>query len=232
MHDTLLDNPFWSSLQSRHRALALCAGDVMRYPSEYAPFLGVASQDADVEEALSELVAEGETWLLLGVAPKLSNAWSLETFRPLAQMVCDEPLPVIEGPEAIELDERHRDDVLELVALVYPHYFRERTTELGRYFGIYRDGRLAAMVGERLGTSDAREISAVCTHPDYTGRGYARRLIAMLTNDHLERGWTPFLHVSQDNMRARDLYLQMGYRQRREIDFWALRSASGTVARS
>ncbi|KGI77658.1 GNAT family N-acetyltransferase [Oleiagrimonas soli] len=231
MHDEALDNPFWSSLTSWHRALAVGEGegDVRRYPAAYAPFLGVAHADADaakIESALDALVEPDSTWLLLGVAPRLSAAWSFETFRPLAQMVCDAPLPTLDGPEIIELDARHRADVLELVARVYPHYFRERTTELGRYFGIYRDGRLAAMAGERLGAERAREISAVCTDPAYTGRGYARQLIAFLVNDHLQRGWTPYLHVSQDNERARDLYLRMGFRQRREIGFWALRRAS------
>ena len=35
-----LDNPIWASLASRHRALALGAGGLARYPAEVAPFLG------------------------------------------------------------------------------------------------------------------------------------------------------------------------------------------------
>jgi predicted GNAT family acetyltransferase len=150
----------------------------------------------------------------------------METFADLAQMVCTQRIPLVDGPEIIELSAAHRADVLALVALVYPHYFRERTMELGRYFGIYRDGRLAAMIGERLGTDAYQEMSAICTHPDFNGRGYARRLTAFLTNDTLDRGRTPFLHVSHENVRAKRLYEQLGYRLRRDIPFWSLRRYS------
>lgn len=217
-----LDNPFWSSLRSRHRAIALDAGPAARYPSDYAPFLGVADADADVAEALATLVAPGESVYLLGVAPPVPPGWRLQAFRPLAQMIRDAPLDAVDGPQILPLTTDHRADVLALTALVYPHYFRARTMELGRYFGLYQDGRLAAMIGERLGTDAACEMSAICTHPDFHGRGYARRLTAMLTNDVLARGVAPFLHVSYDNPHAQQLYERMGYRLRRDIPFWSL----------
>jgi len=219
---TVLDNPFWNSLRSRHQALARCVGDAARYPEEFAPFLGVANADAAIAEAIASLVAPDEVVYLLGVAPKLPDGWVIEAYAPLAQMICTASIPVIDGPEVIELSAAHRADVLALTALVYPHYFRPRAMELGRYFGIYQDGRLAAMIGERLGMDALQEISAVCTHPDFHGRGYARRLLALLSNDNLERGRMPFLHVSQQNHRAKSLYEQIGYRHRREIDFWSL----------
>lgn len=218
-----LDNPFWSSLRSIHRGLAIRSDNAMRYPPQFAPFLGVANTDVDADSAIAPLLAPDETVLLLGVLPKLSDAWHLQTFRPLAQMIREEPLEVIDGPEIVELDETHRADVQALIALVYPHYFRPRTMELGRYFGMYVDGRLAAMIGERLGTHTYTEMSAICTHPDFTGRGYARRLTAFLTNDTLARGRTPFLHVSYENPHAKSMYERMGYRLRRDIPFWALR---------
>jgi ribosomal protein S18 acetylase RimI-like enzyme len=222
MHDPELDNPFWSSLRTRHRDVAVQAGEVARYPTEYAPFLGVSRAGVEAGEALDALMAPGETTLLLGVAPAVPAGWRLEPLEELAQMVCTTPLDVVDGPEAIALGEGHREDVLALTALVYPHYFRPRTMDLGRYFGIYQDGRLAAIIGERLGMDDKREMSAICTHPDYLGRGYARRLTALLTNDTLARGQLPFLHVSQKNLRAKQLYERMGYRLRRTIPFWSL----------
>lgn len=218
-----LDNPFWSSLRTRHRDIALVADDVARYPADHAPFLGVASAETDVGEALAGLVGGDETVYLLGVPPRVPEGWQFEAFRPLAQMTCESPLAVAPGPDVVQLGEADRADALALTALVYPHYFRPRTMELGRYYGIYQDGRLAAMAGERLGSFDTREISAICTHPDFTGRGYARRLTAMLANDNLERGCVPFLHVSHENTRALELYSKLGFRHRADIGFWSLR---------
>jgi ribosomal protein S18 acetylase RimI-like enzyme len=223
MDDGDLDNPFWSSLHGRHRHLAQVAGEVARFPAAYAPFLGVANAGVDAADALASLVAPEESVYLLGVAPRAPGGWHLEGFADLAQMACTSPIDVIDGPDVIELTEVHRADVLALTALVYPHYFRPRTMELGRYFGVYQDGRLAAMIGERLGTDAYQEVSAICTHPDFNGRGYARRLTALLTNDVLARGRTPFLHVSHANRRAKQLYEQLGYSLRRDIGFWSLR---------
>jgi ribosomal protein S18 acetylase RimI-like enzyme len=217
-----LDNPFWASLCTRHRVLALVQGGLRRFPAAFAPFLGVASAGEEVEEALEILVPPGDSGYWLGVLPRIPGGWHLEAFDPLAQMVCDTRLPVPDGPAVFELGEAHRADVLALTALVYPHYFRPRTMELGRYFGIYQEGRLAAMIGERLGTDRSQEISAVCTHPDFNGRGYARRLLARLNNGSLDRGRMPFLHVSYANTRAKRLYEQMGYRTRHDIGFWSL----------
>lgn len=205
--------------------MALRTDDVARYPATFAPFLGVAHPGVDV--AAAGLVAAGESVYLLGVAPRAPKGWTLETFRPLAQMIRTTPLPVVDGPEIIPLTSAHRADVLALTSLVYPHYFRERTMELGRYFGMYMpdksgDVRLAAMIGERLGTETHTEMSAICTHPHFTGRGYAQRLTAFLTNDTLAHGRTPFLHVSRENARALQLYAHMGYKLRRDIDFRAL----------
>lgn len=226
-----LDNPFFAALDSIHRDVGLRRGHVARYPADVAPFLGVAHAGVDVGDAFDALVPEGDEALLLGIAPaRVPSGWTLEPFADLAQMVREEPLDEFDGPDILELGERHRADVLALTALVYPHYFRPRTMALGRYFGIYMpdaDGetRLAAMVGERLGTPEAREMSAICTHPGFLGRGYARRLTAFLVNDTLRAGRLPFLHVSHANTRAKQLYEGTGWRLRRDIPFWRLAHA-------
>jgi ribosomal protein S18 acetylase RimI-like enzyme len=223
MDNSALDNPFWSALRTRHRAIARVAGEAARYPADYAPFLGIAHASVG-PGALDALMAPGESVYMLGVVPDMvQRGWELQPFRPLAQMVREAPMDVADGPAVVALSPAQRPDVLALTALVYPHYFRERTMELGRYFGIYIEGRLAAMIGERLGTGDATELSAICTHPDFSGRGLARRLTALLANDILVQGRTPLLHVSHENLRAKALYEHMGFRLRRDIGFWALR---------
>jgi len=219
-----LDNPFFSALASLHADIALQAGDVLRYPAEFAPFLGIPHPDVDLVGPLEALVPAGDSVLVLGVAPMdAPDGWLLERFADLAQMTCDRDIEVIDGPDIVALDDRHHADVLALTGLVYPHYFRPRTMALGRYFGMYVEGRLAAMIGERLGTADSREMSAICTHPDFMGRGYARRLTAFLTNRTRQEGRQAFLHVAYANNRAHALYAQMGYRLRRDIPFFALR---------
>lgn len=223
--DADLRNPFWSALRSRHAGIAQVVGEVARYPADRAPFLGVAHAEVAAADAFDALIAPDESVYLLGVAPPAPDGWTLEWLGDLAQMICTAPLPVADGPEVVALGDGDRDAVLALTALVYPHYFRARTMSMGRYFGIRRDGRLAAMAGERLGTERFQEVSAICTHPDFNGLGYARRITAMLTNDILASGRIPYLHVSQANTRAKTMYERMGYRVRRTIPFWSLRRA-------
>jgi len=99
----------------------------------------------------------------------------------------------------------------ELTQIAFPDFFRERTRELGLYLGVYDGARLVAMAGERLALAGLQEISGVCTHPDFAGRGHARRLTRALLSRHRRRGVGSFLHVSEGNAGARRLYASMGF---------------------
>lgn len=223
MSTHLLDNPVWASLQSRHALLARKHGGAARYPADVAPFVAVDPANAGAAEDLPALVAPGESLLFVGPAPVLSSAWSVDGPVAIAQMVCDSRIAPNDGPELIELGADKVPDMLALTALVYPHYFRPRTVAMGRYLGIYAGERLVAMAGERMGTDDYQEISAVCTHPEFTGRGYAQRLVAEINNAALARGRLPFLHVSHENARAKALYERLGYRHRIDVPLLAVR---------
>lgn len=221
-----LDNPLWGSLTSLHRHLARGRDGLLRYPADVAPFVATAGAGHAADAALAELVAPDETVFLVGPRPAVPRGWPLDDVGPILQMVCERPPPPAARDGAIvPLGERERPAVLALAALVYPHYFRPRTMALGRYFGLFEGGALAAMIGERMGMPGWREISAVCTHPDFTGRGLARRLLGFLSSDLAARGDTPFLHVSPGNERAVRLYEQNGFAVRREMAFAALRRA-------
>ena len=224
-----LDNPIWTSLHTRHAGVARVSANVVRYPEDIAPFVAVANDKADAAAGLVTLVPDGDTAFGLGPLPPLGREWRLKDGIMLSRMMCERELPVEDGPDILPLGDEHRDDVLALTALVYPHYFRRRTMALGRYLGIYQDGRLAAMAGERMATPGFQEISAVCTHPDFVGRGYARRLMAWLGNDILAGGRIPFLHVSYQNERAKRMYDAMGYRERITIEHWSLRRRADTA---
>jgi len=212
-----LDNPVWSSLTSHHAVFARRMPHAARYPAEVAPFAAVDTFDADAAEQLAMLMQTGETVLFVGPSPPFASGWRIEPLEHIAQMTCSSRLVVPDGPEVIVLDATHTADVLDLTSRVYPHYFRRRTVDMGRYLGIYDDTKLAAITGERMRFDGHVELSAICTDPGYTGRGYAQRLVALLTNNILERGEVPFLHVSHRNARAKALYEHLGFRWRADI---------------
>jgi GNAT superfamily N-acetyltransferase len=218
-----LDNPVWASLTGDHASLASTAGGAARYPADAAPFVAVGIDDAQGAADASNLVTSDESICFVGLAPPLSSGWRVEQSVKIAQMTCKAHLAVADGPAVIELSRARLADMLALTALVYPHYFRPRTIEMGRYFGIYDGVRLAAMAGERMRFEGHQEISAVCTHPDYVGRGYAQRLVALLTNDILDSGRLAFLHVSNENTRAKALYERLGYVLRTDIPLLAVK---------
>jgi hypothetical protein len=80
-------------------------------------------------------------------------------------MIISEPIDIPIIDTIIELEERNREDLLELVKLVYPEYFKSKTATLGNYYGIYKDDQLVAVTGERMQMSDFIEVSAVIHIP-------------------------------------------------------------------
>jgi predicted GNAT family acetyltransferase len=90
--------------------------------------------------------------------------------------------------------------MLELTAATEPGPFLPQTIQMGSYFGIRSSNRrLVAMAGERLRSTAFTEISAVCTHPEFRGHGYARDLTTFLAAQILAAAKTPFLHVKSEN---------------------------------
>jgi predicted GNAT family acetyltransferase len=94
----------------------------------------------------------------------------------------------------------------------------ERVLELGNYYGVREGSRLAAIAGERLHLTGYTEVSGVCTHPDFRGRGYAGQLVALLVKRITARGKTPFLHLKTSNEAAQRVYESLGFRRRRLIN--------------
>ena len=218
----LLDNPIWSSLTTKHASFAVVQGSACRYPPQVAPFAAVRAGDANALPQLEGLINGGESVYLVGLAPEFAAGWRVESAFPIPQLVCSTPAVVRSGPDAVPLTEANRSDMLALTALVFPGFFRARTVEMGRYIGIYHGRVLAAMAGERMRMDGYQEISAVCTHPEFIGRGYAQRLVALLVNAVLERGDTPFLHTHRDNARALALYDHLGFKIRTEVTLWSV----------
>lgn len=124
--------------------------------------------------------------------------------------------------DIVELDANHKIELFKLVNLVQPGYFRNHTSQLGSYYGIYKNNELVAIAGERMKMNAYTEVSAVVTHPEHTGKGYARQLVAYTSNKILSENKVLYLHVAQTNTVAIKLYEKLGFAERRKISFWNL----------
>jgi GNAT superfamily N-acetyltransferase len=213
-----LDNPVWSSLNGEHAALGRRSPHASRYLADVAPFVGVDTSAASAGAELTELVSPGESVLFVGPStPMPASAWRIEPLESIAQMMSESQLLSVDGPAMTKLSAAHAADVLDLTARVYPHYFRPRTMMMGRYLGIYDGAKLAAIAGERMRFGRYVELSAICTDPGYTGRGYAQHLVNQLVADIRRENRIPFLHVSHGNTRAKALYEHLGFKTRADV---------------
>ena len=92
--------------------------------------------------------------------------------------------------------EAQRDQLFKLVNLVQPGYFKEKTADLGNYYGIYKNDQLVAATGERMKMDGYTELSAIVTHPDHTGKGYAKQLIAYASKQIFNESKIPYLSLT------------------------------------
>jgi predicted GNAT family acetyltransferase len=214
-----LDNPFWSSLTTGHAHFALGGTLARRYPRGISPIAGLSAPRPANVTALETVVDIGDDMATVArLMPKLPAHWEILYESRLTQMIRNERTPLPEGDvDASILGPADVPEMLALVELTKPGPFRLRTIELGTYIGLRLGGRLVAMAGERLWIDDFREVSAVCTHPDVQGRGYARALIARVVNVMMRAGQTPILHVESANKRAIELYVALGFGRRSEL---------------
>lgn len=218
-----LDNPAWSALTGPQQAFASGNDVVKRYNSNNLPFAGYDHDHPEKVSQLDELLQPGEVFFLIGELPALPAQWSVLAELPCLQMINAAPVAPMENSiEMTLLTESHKQEMVDLVQKVQPGYFAPDTYQLGNYYGIRDKGELVAMAGERMRVPGMSEISAVCTHPEYTGRKYAQQLVTKICNENHSKGIIPFLHVLETNERAVKLYEFMGFATRRVISFWKL----------
>ncbi|WP_029431575.1 GNAT family N-acetyltransferase [Blastococcus sp. URHD0036] len=218
-----LDRPAWSALTGPHAHFAQRRGDVLRYPADVTPFLGMPSSTPTAQDWADAAVLVGPGGLvpLAGLDAPPPDGWPV-TWQVAGVQLVDDGVVGAPDAEAVRLT---ADDVPEMLALVErtrPGPFLPRTIELGTYLGVRDGGALVAMAGERLHPPGWTEISAVCTDPAARGRGLATRLVRALVHGIRERGEQPFLHAAADNP-AVALYESLGFRRRRSVTFAAAR---------
>jgi ribosomal protein S18 acetylase RimI-like enzyme len=214
----LLDNIVWHSLAGPHAMYSSGTNEARRYASGFSPILGFANAERPDFAALAPYCELGEHFYCGGWPGPAPSGWQIHADTRGHQLVWDAAVPAADDALAVvRLGPEHVPQMLELVAVTQPGPFAARTGELGEYIGVFEAGRLVAMAGERMKAGVLREISGVCTHPDFQGRGYAHRLVEKLIRLEVRRNQTPFLHVMHDNFHARRLYERMGFRHHQEV---------------
>jgi ribosomal protein S18 acetylase RimI-like enzyme len=230
-----LDNVIWQALTTRQTHCAEICGEARWFLRDITLLSAFREPSDKGYDSLAELAGPGGTAALFLDEPYHPRpGWDLLADPPLLQMIFENgalPASSAAASAIVELGQKDSPEMLELATLTKPGPFGSRTHELGTYLGIRRrvgDGisdqvvnervskedNLVAMAGERLKVPGHTEVSAVCTHPDHTGQGYAGILMTEVMRRILARGETPFLHVREDNLRAIELYQRLGFRTR------------------
>lgn len=221
----LLRNPVYNSLLSNDKHLGFGTGNVKCFDEAVSPFVGFEEGNENGFNELYDLLPSGRRILYatpLSITPpkdwKLSV--SIEGLQFLFEGNAIETDPHF---HPILLEAKHVKQMIELAALTKPGPFNERTIEFGHYFGVFENETLVAMTGQRLHIENFTEVSAVCTHPDHLGKGYASALAQHQLNLILSHQQIPFLHVRADNARAISVYERLGFKLQGQMNFYFLK---------
>jgi ribosomal protein S18 acetylase RimI-like enzyme len=229
----MFDNLIWQALTTNHAALAEGDDRARRYQPEVAGFAAIESETPAAWAALARLAGDDRQPMVL-LLPAVNDGppagWTsigggLGNRMVLGSLNAAPSVRV----EIQPLGEEHVPQMLALVQLTAPGPFRVRTIEMGNYYGVFEDGALVAMAGERLQTPGVTEVSAVCTHPEARGRGLASALSHHVASGIIGRGKHPILHVADGNVTAQRVYERLGFVVGCKVEFLVLEPPAVTA---
>jgi predicted GNAT family acetyltransferase len=220
-----LDRPVWATLTTHHLPLSEGNGLARRFARDVNLFAAARDDSAAALAALAELVKPGDTIFLAQVANiVVPPGFAVVKEAIGVQMVAPRDTAFEASRDGIVmLTDADAPEMLALATLTEPGPFLSRTHTMGTFRGIHIEGRLAAMAGERMRIPGYTEVSGVCTHPDFRGRGLARRLSATVAANIVARGDQPFLHAWKSNHAAISLYERLGFELRTDVNILVLK---------
>jgi ribosomal protein S18 acetylase RimI-like enzyme len=216
----VLENPIWHALAGPHEAFAEAHGRARRYQRDVSVFSAVDVLDAAAWADLAACADDNSSILLIrSELPDEVDGWKQTWNFSLFQMVVDE-LRAPRADTTATVRELGADDIeamLALTAIAGPGPFVRGTPQFGGYVGVFEDGHLLAMAGQRMRLPGMTEISAVCTHPDARGRGLGELVSHRVASAIIASGDQPFLHVAIDNDNAIRLYDRLGFTKANQV---------------
>ena len=215
---SVLDRPVWASLSTSHSALSVGNALARRYAPEVNLFASACDDTLQALSALADLVGPGERVFVLQVPEIVVPASLVALEAKGVQMTATRSATAAGHAELRRLTDADAPEMLALAKLTEPGPFLTRTHAMGTFVGARIGGRLAAMAGERFRFPGYTEVSGVCTHPDFRGRGLARQLSAVVAAGIEARGERPFLHAWKTNRPAIALYESLGFEIRNEVN--------------
>ena len=223
-----LERPVWASLTTHQAPLSEGNTLARRFVRDVNLFASARDDSPQALAALTDLVRPGETVFLLQVPDNvIPPGFAVAKAAKGVQMLATRRMPSEAAPaEIVRLGDADVPEMLALARLTEPGPFLPRTHTMGTFLGARIAGRLAAMAGERMHLPGYAELSGVCTHPDFRGRGLARCLSAAVTARIEARGERPFLHAWSDNRAAISLYEDLGFTVRAEVNVAVLERRS------
>lgn len=220
----LLHNPVYNALLSGNKHLSFGNHLVKYFDDQVSPFAGFDHKYKNGFAHLYELLPQGRKILYANPSSiSQPQGWQLQHEIKGLQFVYEGKEIKTEFQNVTPLTEIHVEEMIELVRLTKPGPFGKRTIDFGSYFGIFENDKLVAMTGQRLHIENCTEISAVCTHPDHLGKGYASILLQHQLQIILQNNQLPFLHVREDNERAVALYHRLGFTISRPMNFYFMK---------
>jgi len=224
-----LDRPVWASLTSHHAPLSEGSALARRFVRDVNLFASSRDETPEAVAALAELVRPGESIFVLQVAEVVipTGLVGVKAAKGVQMVASPGTAVAIDRKDIRTLTDADAPEMLALARLTEPGPFLGRTHTMGTFLGIRIDGRLAAMAGERMRFPGYTEVSGVCTHPDFRGRGLARRLSAAVLVDIEARGDQAFLHAWKTNRPAIALYESLGFELRTEVNVSVLTRNDG-----
>jgi ribosomal protein S18 acetylase RimI-like enzyme len=224
----LLNNPVFYALQSGDARLGNGTEQVKYFDEQVSPFAGFSDDHEKGFEELHSLLPAGRK-ILFATRKTISEpkGWQLNReIRGLQFLFTGDDVEENHPFQLVLLQSKHVNEMVALARLTKPGPFDRRTIEFGYYYGIFDKNKLVAMAGQRLHVYNYTEISAVCTHPNHLGKGYAAALIRQQLNIICNKGQIPFLHVRDDNERAIVLYERLGFAKNGPMNFYFLEKKS------